>query len=163
MQAIRTIEAAVGGRASQGLPKEVFRLLTQLTPMLNVELFIREPSRGTLFTWRADEFDGPGWHVPGGIIRFRETAADRVCRTAQNELAAEVAFDPLPFAVREHVLPSQPVRAHFVSLLYRCTLQTPLDPAREAGDGPRTAGQWQWHATCPNDIIEVQRCYAEFV
>jgi colanic acid biosynthesis protein WcaH len=108
--------------------------------MLKVELFIRDPSLGTLLTWRDDEFYGPGWHVPGGIIRFQETAADRVRRTAQNELAAEVAFDPLPFAVLEHVLPSQTVRAYFVSLLYRCTLQTPLDPAREAGDGPRTAG-----------------------
>jgi colanic acid biosynthesis protein WcaH len=34
----------------------------------------------TLLTWRDDESFGAGWHVPGGIIRYKETAADRIVR-----------------------------------------------------------------------------------
>lgn len=42
--------------------------------MVNVDLLIKNVSSNeTLLTWREDEYYGPGWHVPGGIVRFKET------------------------------------------------------------------------------------------
>jgi colanic acid biosynthesis protein WcaH len=161
-QAIRVIESAVGNRATEGLPEDVFLLLTKLTPMVNVDLLITDPALGVLLTWRDDDLDGPGWHVPGGIIRYKETAAARVIKTAKRELGADVLFDPTPVVIREHIHPTQMARGHFISLLYRCRLKTPPDEARKASDGLRIAGQWRWHPAWPHDIIEVHRGYAEF-
>ena len=52
-----------------GLPEELFLFISELTPMINVDLLITNHQRETLLTWREDEFYGPGWHVPGGFIR----------------------------------------------------------------------------------------------
>ena len=69
-----------------GLPQEVFFLVSRLTPMVNVDLLIKDEKGRTLLAWRDDEFVGKGWHVPGGIIRFKEKA-----ETKANSLEEEVA------------------------------------------------------------------------
>jgi len=160
MQAVRVLDSVVGD-PSQGLPEEAFLLLSRMTPLVNVDLVIQDQARKILLTWRDDQFDGPGWHVPGGIIRFKETAAHRIKEVARIELVAEIAFEPTPIAVHEFVHPSRKSRGHFISLLYRCTLLTAPDPGRQCVSGKPVAGQWQWHAACPQDIIEAQRHYAE--
>ena len=58
--------------------------------MINVDLLIRDDTDRTLLTWRHDAFYGPGWHVPGGIIRFKESAANRIAAVAQGELGTKV-------------------------------------------------------------------------
>ena len=68
-----------------GLPEELFLLVSRLTPLVNVDLLVQDEGLGTLLTWRADEFYGPGWHVPGGIIRYKETAEDCIRATAERE------------------------------------------------------------------------------
>src|SRR5215470_6868925 len=77
----------------RGLPNEFFRFLSRLMPLVNVDLLIVDERLGTLLTWRDDENYGPGWHVPGGIIRYRETAEARICQTAQDELGTGVEFE----------------------------------------------------------------------
>src|SRR5215471_8801484 len=71
-----------------GLPEELFRFLTRFVSIINVDLLIAGRTGRTLLTWRDDAIYGAGWHVPGGIIRFQETAADRVHATARSELGA---------------------------------------------------------------------------
>lgn len=61
-----------------GLPEVVFLLMTRLTPMVNVDLLIQDPTGRTLLTWWDDSYHGAGWHIPGGIIRLKETAAQRI-------------------------------------------------------------------------------------
>ena len=51
-----------------GLSDEVFLSLTRLTPMINVDLLIRDGAGRVLLTWREDQFYPAGWHIPGGII-----------------------------------------------------------------------------------------------
>jgi ADP-ribose pyrophosphatase YjhB (NUDIX family) len=160
-QAVRVLGSVVDV-PSQGLPEDVFLLLSRMTPLVNVDLVIHDPTRKMLLTWRDDQFDGPGWHVPGGIIRFKETAANRIKEVARLELGAEIAFEPTPIAVQEHMHPNRRSRGHFISLLYRCTLLTEPDPDRQYVSGKPFAGQWQWHAAWPQNIVEVQRHYAEF-
>ena len=74
------------GDARHGLPQDVFLLISELTPLVNVDLLIHNSAGQTLLTWRADELYGPGWHIPGGIIRFKEKARDRISKVADEEL-----------------------------------------------------------------------------
>jgi colanic acid biosynthesis protein WcaH len=67
---IAAIEAAVADPRG-GLPEPIFRLLARLTAMVNVDLLVRNDRRETLLTWRQDDLYR-GWHIPGGIIRYKE-------------------------------------------------------------------------------------------
>ena len=160
--AIRAIEDSVGD-PPRDLPEDVFLLVSRLVPLVNVDLLVRDGSQRTLLTWRDDEFYGPGWHVPGGIIRFQETAADRIRETAKIELGAEVAFEPVPIAVHELIQSDRKSRGHFISLIYRCTLLGPPAAGLQYVSGLPAPGQWSWHAVCPHDIINEHRHYAEFI
>jgi colanic acid biosynthesis protein WcaH len=154
---------AWAGSPENGLPNELFRFLTRLVPMVNVDLLIADPEHGTLLTWRDDENYGPGWHVPGGIIRYRETTESRLRKTALSELGAEVEFDPAPVAIEQAIAQHRRERGHMISLLYRCRLKAPpaerlrLNPARPE------AGQWGWHRECPSNLISEQHQYCRFI
>ena len=75
-----------------GLPQEAFYFVSQLTPMINVDLLVKNKLGQTLLTWRDDKFYGPAWHIPGGIIRFKEKIGDRINKVAENELGCKVYF-----------------------------------------------------------------------
>jgi colanic acid biosynthesis protein WcaH len=160
-QALATLDAWAS-EPSGGLPLEFFLFLSRFTPLVNVDLWIQDEARRTLLTWRHDDTYGAGWHVPGGIIRYKETAEDRIRATACRELGTDVAFLPQPFAVEQAIDPDRRERGHFISLVYRCRLLGPPDPAlRYAQDEPRR-GQWAWHAGCPTDLIAAQAHYRRF-
>src|SRR5882724_749356 len=124
-EAITTIDSFLVD-PRRGLPEELFLLISRLTPLINVDLLIHDEAGRTLLTWRDDEFFGAGWHLPGGVIRYKERATDRVRACALDELGAEVAFEPLPILVSETIRePNE--RGHLISLLYLCRLVSPLD------------------------------------
>ena len=100
MSEIQNILSKIGN-AREGLPEDVFLLVSQLTPLVNVELLIKDEEKGTLLTWRHDEFYGPAWHLPGGIVRFKELASTRIKKVAKSELGATVSFDREPIEVNE--------------------------------------------------------------
>jgi ADP-ribose pyrophosphatase YjhB (NUDIX family) len=158
---IDTLEAAVGD-SRRGLPEDVFLLVSRITPLINVDLLIQDDRGRTLLTWRDDEFFGSGWHVPGGIIRYKESAGDRVRACSREELGADVSCDPAPLLVSETIR-AQNTRGHFISLLFRCRLLSPPDEARRAGSDPPPPGHWRWHDRCPPDLIEAQSQYVRFL
>jgi hypothetical protein len=43
------------GVAEQGLPPELFELVSELIRLVNVDLLIRDQQLGTLLAWRQDE------------------------------------------------------------------------------------------------------------
>jgi colanic acid biosynthesis protein WcaH len=156
----------LAARAAEGrrdMPEDLFLLVSRLTPIVNVDLLIKDARGRTLLTWRDDEFYGAGWHIPGGIIRFRETAAERVRAVAASELGAEVGFEPSPIRVEEAIDRTREVRGHFISLLYRCALTGPPRAELEYRGGPPAAGVWKWHASCPPDLLPVHRVYEQFL
>lgn len=156
--AVATIREAVGS-ATRGLPEEVFLLASSLTPMINVDLLIQDDDGRTLLTWRHDRFYGPGWHIPGGIIRFKESAASRIAAVAASELGATVSAGDTPIGLHEITNPERDVRGHFISLLYACRLGSPLDETRRfSADAPRN-GDWAWHNHAPDNLIAQQRIY----
>lgn len=123
-----------------------------MVPMVNVDLFITDESGRVLLTWRDDEIYGAGWHVPGGVIRFQETADQRIRATAREELGAEVSYDPVPL-VEEQIHPERTTRAHHVALVYRCRLTSPPDPRLRYDGGPKMRGQWAWHDRWPEGVL----------
>lgn len=157
---IEALEAALGD-PRRGLPEDVFRFVSRVTPLINVDLLIQDDRSRTLLTWRDDEFFGPGWHVPGGIIRYKETAAERVRACARAELGADVSSEPAPLLVLEDI-GGHDTRGHHISLLFRCRLLSPPDEGRRAASDPPSSGQWRWHDRRPPDLIGAQGQYARF-
>ena len=153
----------VAGDAREGLPLEVFHLVSSLTPMINVDLLIRNDLGQTLLTWRADEFYGPGWHIPGGIIRFKESLTQRIAAVAAGELGCSVEVTSTPLVLREITAPHRDVRGHFISLLFACTLTSAPDPALKFGAGIPKNGQWMWHDNCPKDMIRIHEAYLPWI
>jgi len=160
-QAIKTLDAAIGDPCA-GLPDEVFRFASGITPLINVDLLIKDADGRTLLTWRDDGFGKPGWHIPGGIIRFKEPISARIREVARTELGAEVEFESSPLALHEIIHPERRVRGHFISLLYRCSLTSPPDEQLRYGSGAVRPNQWKWHAACPDDMIAVHRIYGKY-
>lgn len=159
---IRQLESQVDP-STGGLPEELFLFVSRITPLINVDLLIQDDSGHTLLTWRSDEFYGPGWHVPGGIIRFKETAADRIRAVAMQELGAAVEFYASPILVHESIAPDRRERGHFISLLYKCRLASDLDQHRRYSPKAPLPEQWLWHERCPENLIREQRAYATFM
>jgi ADP-ribose pyrophosphatase YjhB (NUDIX family) len=143
-----------------GLPYELFLFISRLVPMVNVDLLISDDQGRILLTWRDDEIHGQGWHVPGGMIRYKETAEERIRVTALEELGAEVAFDGTP-VVEQIIEPERKLRGHYVSLVYRCRLISgPDESIRFTGEPKR--GQWAWHERRPENLIAAQKRYGRF-
>jgi colanic acid biosynthesis protein WcaH len=130
--------------------------------LINVDLLIQDGEKGTLLTWRDDGYSSPGWHVPGGIIRFKEVAGERIRAVARQELRVEVEFDSVPLAIHEIIHPTRRERGHFISLLYRCRLRTDPDPARRFRREDPRRDAWKWHPDFPRDMIPVHEIYRPF-
>lgn len=169
-RAVAEIDRAVGQPHPGRLPLELFLLVSRLVPLFTVDLWIGREDGAVLLTWREDEFFGRGWHVPGSALRLGESTQHRLRECAREELGAEIEAEMLPFDLMEEIQPqigegNDPKardRAHNVSAAYRCRLLTPPDPARAyASDSgrPPEPGQWAWHARCPDELLEVHRCY----
>jgi hypothetical protein len=79
-----------------GLPDELFLFISRMTPLINVDLLIKDAQGRTLLTWRDDVFYGAAWHVPGGIIRYKERAADRIQNCAAEEKGVPSSSNPFP-------------------------------------------------------------------
>ena len=158
-EAIRRLDEAAGD-AQDGLPEELFLFVSRVTPLINVDLLIQDAEKRTLLTWRDDEYFGQGWHIPGGIIRYKERAADRIQKCAEDEIGAAVDHESSPTVIVE-TAEDRRDRAHFISLLYRCTLKGEPDPKRRAGEHPQI-GEWKWHSGCPENILAVQRVYHKY-
>lgn len=153
---------AVTVRAGEDLPEKLFLFVSSVTPLVNVDLLIKDAERRTLLVWREDGHYEPGWHIPGGIIRFKESFADRVHAVARTELAASVIADDEPLTLNQVIDPTRSVRGHFVSLLFKCALTSPPDGAKKFTAGSPSSGQWSWFYTPPENLLAVHDMYRPF-
>lgn len=147
----------------KGLPEELFLFVSRITPLINVDLLVKNEQNHTLLTWRNDAYYH-GWHIPGGIIRFKETIAERIKIVAKNELGAEVEFNPVQLAINESINKTRNTRGHFISLLYQCRLVTQPDEALRCKNIVLpNPNEWMWHGSCPANIIPQHEMYRKFV
>jgi len=146
-----------------GLPQEAFYFVSQLTPMINVDLLIKDKLGKTLLTWRDDKFYGPAWHIPGGIIRFKEKIEDRINKVAENELGCEVKFCTTPLDIREMMNKDRDIRGHFISMLYSCEIVGNPDNLKRSLDNNPRHGQWAWHEEAPQNLLRVHEPFRKFI
>ena len=86
---LQAIESTIND-PQEGLPEVVFLFVTRHTPMINVDLLIRDAEGRVLLTWRDDGYEhSPGWHIPGGIIRYKCQA------TSETDPLAPLKLTPL--------------------------------------------------------------------
>ena len=147
---------------SKGLPDEVFYFISRTTPLVNVDLLIKDENGRTLLAWRNDQYAGQGWHVPGGIVRFKETFEERIRKVAESELGCAVHFEPEPIALNQLILKERDTRGHFISLLYNCSLPGSFLPSNR-GLAPGDRGYLQWHDSCPDDLIKYHEMYRNYL
>lgn len=148
---------------SERLPEDIFLFVSRITPLVNVDLLIKNVQNHTLLTWRDDGFYPPSWHVPGGIIRYKETIADRINAVAATELGVKVEFKKDPMTINEVIHPSRKARSHFISLLYECRLINSLNEGLKYEKGTPKPGEWAWHRKCPDNIISVHEMYRKYI
>ena len=152
---IKALEQCIPN-SREGLPQEVFEFISRLTPMVNVDLLVKD-GRGTLLSWRDDEYSGPGWHVPGGIVRFKEDFATRIEKVAETELGTIVEFGTDPVAINQ-VFCDHDTRGHFISFLFECSVAKDYEP--DNGElSENDVGYMRWHKSCPDNIVKVHEMY----
>ena len=147
---------------SDGLPDDVFYYISRNTPLVNVELLIKDEKNRTLLSWRDDQYCGQGWHIPGGIVRFKETLITRVKKVAETEIGTSVAYATSPVAIKEIILNDRVIRGHFISFLYKCFLSSTFIPENK-GIPPFSAGYLKWHDSCPDDLLKIHDVYREYI
>jgi len=147
---------------SAGLPDEVFYYISKTTPLVNVDLLVKDENGRTLLSWRDDEYAGQGWHLPGGIIRFKETLEARLIKVAELEIGTRVDFDPNPVAINQIIHNERDIRGHFISILYKCSLSGEFVPENK-GLSITDAGYIMWHDSCPDNLLTLHGIYRSFL
>lgn len=143
-----------------GLPEEIFLFITQLTPMVNVDLLIKNKQGQVLLAWRDDEFCGKGWHIPGGIVRIKERFHERIEKVAEEEIGCRVTYNPTPIAINE-LINNQVTRGHFISFLYECYVPDNFIIDNKALKN-KDVGFIKWHDYYPHNMINVHKIYRKY-
>lgn len=145
-----------------GLPDEVFYFISRNTPLTNVDLLIKDENGRTLLAWRDDIYSGTGWHIPGGIIRFREKFETRIQKVALSEIGCEVKYKAEPIALNEIFNTDMNDRGHFISILYECFLSSDTILNTD-GKKENEVGHLKWHKKCPDNLIKYHDIYRKFI
>ena len=146
----------------KGLPYSTFIKISSMTPLVCVDLLICSKKK-ILLTWREDEFYGPGWHLPGGILRFKEKLHDRLIKTAKKELNVKIKMpDKKPIAINEQINPKRDKRGHFIALLYKCQLLEEPPKELRFNTIEKRNGTWLWHSRFPVNMIRQHYIYKSF-
>jgi len=147
---------------SLGLPDDIFYYISRTTPLVNVDLLIKDEDERVLLSWRDDQHAGKGWHLPGGIVRFKEALEARVKKVAETEIGGNVNFDPVPIAVNQCIHHERDIRSHFVSILYKCFLSNKFVPENK-GLSPNDGGYLKWHDFCPDNLLKFHEMYRKYI
>ena len=151
-----------------GLGTDLFLMVSSMTPIVNIDMFITDKYGRILLSWRDDTHCGQGWHIPGGCVRFKETLDQRIHLTAKDELGCDVQYNPRPLLVRENIANDELTvkinhneRAHFISLLYHCILND-ISELKNCDD-QKIVGHLKWFDHLPEDFIGIQYYYRDFL
>lgn len=152
--------------AHDGLPEELFLMISGVMPIPNVDLMITNSNGQILLSWRDDIYYGKGWHIPGGCIRFGETMMERIQKTALEEIGTHVVVREEPIIVKDVICrerkdmkyPNE--RGHNVTILYSCRLPDHF-LIDNNGKKENEAGYLKWFDKIPDNILKVHEVYAE--
>jgi colanic acid biosynthesis protein WcaH len=161
-RAIAALEREVSD--AKRLPLEIFKFVSRHAPLVCVDLLIQNKQRQTLMTWRDDVYFGHGWHFPGGVVLHKESLIEHAKRVAREELQVQIRVDPIPLGFLQYFHQDRAERGHQLIFLMRCHSESPPNPIYrfQEGTAPRI-GQWAWHSKAPDDLLPVQRAYADIL
>jgi ADP-ribose pyrophosphatase YjhB (NUDIX family) len=140
-----------------GLPEHLFAYISSITPMVNVDVLAIDSCSRFLLAWRDDGTYGPGWHIPGGIIRFKENINSRINAVCVKELGIEQYERPSLVQINQIMNPNRDYRGHFLSLLFFVRVQG--DPPTCKQDIDIRHGDTQWFSKAPDNIIYQHKRY----
>lgn len=156
----RTIMQAIPD-ARCGLGKNLFHAISRLTPVVNVDLLVQKHINNrkcTLLSWREDDFY-TGWHLPGGVLRFKEELISRVTKVAEEELHSAVTHIQGPIAINEIMNSERDIRGHFISFLYSVKLNFNSDRQPITLSHELSPGTLKWFDSPPTDLIRQHNIY----
>ncbi len=141
------------------LPQHLFNYVSSITPLISVELIIKCPSNLVLLSWRDDGLYGPGWHLPGGVVRHKESLIDRIHAVASTECCIE-SFEPCTFLqVNQIMNPNRDLRGHFLAFAFGLSIDfVPSVDQRNPQNG--SLGLFP---TAPSNLIPQHRRYANLI
>lgn len=88
------------------LPSEQFREIVRLTPLVSIDLVVRDGTNRMLLGWRRNRPAQHSWFVPGGRVGKNETRAAAFQRLTKMELGRAFAIESGRFlGVFEHIYP----------------------------------------------------------
>ena len=147
---------------STGLPEELFLFVSRVTPLVNVDLLIKNEHERILLSLRNDPFAGVGWHIPGGIVRYQERLEIRLMKVAENEIGVPIKIGPEPIAINQIIDYKLKTRGHFISLLYKGFV-TSNNILQNNGLSDKDTGYLKWHNTCPTNLIKYHEIYRKYM
>jgi len=143
------------------MDNKTFEIVSTLTPMINVDLIIKDSNNRVLLSWRNDSC-GQGWHVPGRIIRFRESIKDSIIILMETEIKCNQVKDLAFIKNQEFIKHSTDIRGHFISLLYHTFIPDDFIPdnqeLRETDQG-----FLKWFDECPDNLLSWHECYRHYI
>jgi colanic acid biosynthesis protein WcaH len=74
----------------QRLPRDIFATIVRHTPLVSIDLLVRDPQRRLLVGWRTNRPAQNTYFVPGGIVRKGERLADAFERLTEVELGVRM-------------------------------------------------------------------------
>ena len=147
-----------------GIGKTLFESISRLTPAVSVELIIKsQDQQSSLLTWRDDELYGPGWHVPGGVVRFKETLISRVDKVLKHEIGVSASKIEGPIGFHEIFNNKRDIRGHFVSFVFLVELIGAPPEEHRAKESTPKSGCWRWFAKSPHNLISNQKILAGYI
>ena len=159
---LRSLEPA----QQNGLPQELFLLISSLVPLVNVELLVVNEKNQLLLSRRNDRYFEKSWHIPSCYMRIYESFSQCVHATALRELGRDVTFPEVPVAVRNIIREANSRQecpnecGHNVAMLFRSSL--PADYMINNGEkGPDDDGFLRWFNVLPENFKKIQMAYAD--
>lgn len=99
-------------KAYSPFPYTVFIALCKIVPMIAIDVAIMLDKNRVLLTHRKDDFYN-GWHIPGSILRYKESPNDAIKRVCQKELSLKISKPCFASFFNIH-----DIRGHVITLLY---------------------------------------------
>jgi colanic acid biosynthesis protein WcaH len=125
------------------LQPEIFRAVIRHTPLISIDLLVRDPGRRLLVGKRRNRPARDSWFVPGGRINKDERLSEAFSRLTREELGSALPFSHASLqGIFEHFYPDNALGepgygTHYVVLAYELTVESLALPA-----GQHSAYRW---------------------
>lgn len=119
------------------LDEETFRTVVESTPLISIDLVVRDPEGKVLLGKRLNRPAQGYWFVPGGRVLKDETISSAFSRLTFNELGIDIPISSASYlGLYEHLYEDSAldkcVTTHYVVNAFEIKLNTPLKNLPEA-------------------------------